>query len=150
MDKRKGGQRVDGEWLVLTEVVGFKHHCGAEIMTARRAHPIWDGPFPMSGRGRCHYEMVPYCPNCEEEPDFHGAPILVPFTFPNVIAVSSARPPVITKEELERIQTYVKKGVPHNLNQEERDDLIFLLDKYQVDEELGTDEQQKNQHRGNS
>ena len=44
-------------------------------MGARIAHPIWDGPFPMSGSGRCDYEEVPYCPKCEKKPDFHGTPI---------------------------------------------------------------------------
>ena len=89
-EKRQGGQTTtrpsDSEkiWLVLAESegkdgVGFKHKCGTEIMGARVAHPIWDGPFPMSGSGRCHYETVPYCPNCETEPNFHGSPIDVPF-----------------------------------------------------------------------
>lgn len=51
--------------------------CGATVMTGRVAHPIWDGPFPMSGSGRCHYENVPYCQKCEHEPNFHGTPIKV-------------------------------------------------------------------------
>ena len=41
--------------------------CDSDIMAAKVAHPIWDGPFPMSGSGRCHNESVPYCPKCEEE-----------------------------------------------------------------------------------
>ena len=49
--------------------------CGSEIMGAEVAHPIWDGPFPCSGSGRCHYEKVPYCPKCEKQPNFHGTPI---------------------------------------------------------------------------
>ena len=49
--------------------------CGETIMAARVAHPIWDGPFPMSGSGRCDYKEVPYCPKCEKKPDFHGTPI---------------------------------------------------------------------------
>ena len=49
--------------------------CGAQIMAAQIAHPIWDGPFPCSGSGRCYYEEVPYCPKCEEKPNFHGFPI---------------------------------------------------------------------------
>ncbi len=48
-----------------------------EIMGARVAHPIWDGPFPMSGSGRCEYETVPYCSKHEQKPDFHGTPIEV-------------------------------------------------------------------------
>lgn len=51
--------------------------CNGEIMTATVAHSIHDGPFPNSGSGRCHYESVPYCPQCEEEPDLHGSPIRV-------------------------------------------------------------------------
>ena len=79
--KRSGGQLTeDGTWLVLTESVGeqgkgYTHQCGETLMAARVAHPIWDGPFPMSGSGRCEYETAPYCPKCEEKPDFHGAPI---------------------------------------------------------------------------
>jgi len=49
--------------------------CGTAIVNVRVAHPIWDGPFPMSGSGKCEYEQVPYCPQCEEKPSFHGAPI---------------------------------------------------------------------------
>ena len=86
-EKRPSGQIIDDEkkkghkiWLVLSEStgkegVGFKHKCGTEIQGARVAHPIHDGPFPLSGSGRCHYETVPFCPNCETEPGFHGAPI---------------------------------------------------------------------------
>jgi len=52
-------KNADGEWecarhkiLVLAETV---------------AHPVWDGPFPMSGSGKCEYEEIPYCPECEEK-----------------------------------------------------------------------------------
>ena len=80
MDKRKGGQVENDIWLVLSESegkegVGFVHSCGQEIIAITRAHPIWDGPFPCSGSGRCHYEQVPYCPECEEEPSSSGTPI---------------------------------------------------------------------------
>lgn len=51
--------------------------CGEEILDAEVAHPIWDGPFPCSGSGRCHYEAVPYCPKCETKPSFNGTPIRV-------------------------------------------------------------------------
>lgn len=51
--------------------------CGEEVMSGRVAHPIWDGPIPMSGGGECKYEEVPYCPKCEEEPNFHGSGIEV-------------------------------------------------------------------------
>ncbi len=49
--------------------------CGETILAVRVAHPIWDGPFPCSGSGRCWYELVPYCPKCDEKPGPHGLPI---------------------------------------------------------------------------
>ncbi len=56
---------------------GYKcKDCGATIMGAQVAHPVHDGIFPGSGSGECRYETVPYCPNCEQEPSFHGAPIV--------------------------------------------------------------------------
>lgn len=60
-------RRVDGGYECL--------ECGSTIMTARVAHPIWDGPFAMSGSGKCGYEDRPYCPKCEKKPGFHGDPI---------------------------------------------------------------------------
>lgn len=47
--------------------------CGSIILTATVAHSIHD--FPGAGGGECRYEQVPYCPNCERKPDFHGSPI---------------------------------------------------------------------------
>lgn len=47
--------------------------CGESISVAQVAHPIHDGMFPLSGSGKCNYETVPYCPNCEEKPDFNGS-----------------------------------------------------------------------------
>ena len=88
-EKRPGGAIIedkDGKkiWLVLIEStgkegVGFKHDCGETIMGARVAHPIWDGPFACSGSGAVHTKIVPYCPKCEIEPNFQGAPIDIPF-----------------------------------------------------------------------
>ena len=49
--------------------------CDSTILSTTVAHPIHDGPFPLSGSGRCKYEAVPYCPKCEKKPDFHGAAI---------------------------------------------------------------------------
>jgi hypothetical protein len=49
--------------------------CGSDILAAKVAHPIHDGPFPLSGSGRCEYENVPYCPKCERKPSFHGSPV---------------------------------------------------------------------------
>lgn len=76
-DKKKKGQKI---WLVLSESkgkegIGFTHKCGAQIQGAQVAHPIHDGPFPLSGSGRCHYETVPFCHKCETEPNFHGTPV---------------------------------------------------------------------------
>lgn len=79
--KRQGGQVTErGDWLVITEStgeegVGFTHSCGQKVMSITRLHAIWDGPFPMSGSGRCHAVSVPYCPKCEEEPSRRGTPI---------------------------------------------------------------------------
>lgn len=52
--------------------------CGGGIDAENRAHPIHDGPFPLSGSGQCYYEQVPYCPKCETKPAFHGSFITVP------------------------------------------------------------------------
>jgi hypothetical protein len=51
--------------------------CGSELLAARIAQPIWDGPFPCSGSGKCHYENAPYCPTCETKPSSHGSLIEV-------------------------------------------------------------------------
>jgi len=49
--------------------------CGEGILAAQVIHPIWDGPFPLSGSGRCSTENVPYCPKCELKPSSRGTPI---------------------------------------------------------------------------
>ena len=46
--------------------------CGTTILTAIVTHPVHDGPFPLSGSGRCRNEEVPYCPKCEEKPSSSG------------------------------------------------------------------------------
>ena len=56
-------------------------NCGATILVERVAHPIWDGPFACSGSGQCDYEMVPYFPQCDKKPSFHGSPIKREVTF---------------------------------------------------------------------
>lgn len=54
----------------------WKHDkCGTVLMGAQVAHPIHDGPFPLSGSGQVRLETVPYCPTCEEKPSYHGRPI---------------------------------------------------------------------------
>jgi len=47
--------------------------CGEGIKAVKRAHPIHDGPFPLSGYGQCEYEPIPYCPKCEEKPSESGS-----------------------------------------------------------------------------
>lgn len=49
--------------------------CGLIIQSVSVAHPIWDGPFAMSGSGRCFNEERPHCPKCEEKPSDRGSPI---------------------------------------------------------------------------
>ena len=49
--------------------------CGETILAARVAHPIWNGPFPQSGSGKCLYEDISYCPECEQKPSLRGSPI---------------------------------------------------------------------------
>jgi len=50
-------------------------NCGETILASQIAHPIWDELFPFSGSGKCYYEEVPYCPKCQQKPEFHGSPI---------------------------------------------------------------------------
>lgn len=49
--------------------------CNSDILVAEIYHPIWDGP-GVGGSGKVQLENVPYCPNCEKEPNYHGKPIL--------------------------------------------------------------------------
>ena len=77
--KRKGGQITeDNKWLVLIESSwdeekrAWIHSCGEIVMTFTDYRPIWDGPFPCSGSGRVHRDVVPYCPKCEEKPESLG------------------------------------------------------------------------------
>jgi ribosomal protein L37AE/L43A len=70
-------QRKKGSSVIYLKIEdGYKCvTCGSEIITRGIAHPIWDGPFDLSGSGKCQYEQVPYCPKCEEKPNFSGSPI---------------------------------------------------------------------------
>ena len=63
----KANQNPDGTWVCKK--------CGSDIQATQVAHAIHDGPFPLSGSGKCEYEDVPYCPKCETKPSFHGAPV---------------------------------------------------------------------------
>ncbi|MBI5420826.1 MAG: hypothetical protein HZA35_00735 [Parcubacteria group bacterium] len=48
--------------------------CGADILGATVAHPVWIRGFN-GGFGQCKNETLPYCPNCEKKPNSQGAPI---------------------------------------------------------------------------
>lgn len=81
LEKPEDEKRAPGDennWVRHSNGSWYCKACGALIMSAQVAHPIHDGPFEGAGGGRCEYESVGYCPNCEKKPDFHGAPIRVP------------------------------------------------------------------------
>ena len=48
--------------------------CGSDIRSVRVAHPVQNRPFHSSDSDQFRYEMVPYCPNCEEMPNCIGMP----------------------------------------------------------------------------
>jgi hypothetical protein len=52
-------------------------NCNSQILAEKVIHKLWDGPFPSSGYGKNYYEIVPYCPICEEKPNHYGNPINV-------------------------------------------------------------------------
>ena len=78
--KRSSGSVVfDGgeKWRVLTESSGeggkgFTHNCGTEILGKDVLCTVRDGLFPLSGGGEVRKVTVPYCPNCELEPQNTG------------------------------------------------------------------------------
>lgn len=49
--------------------------CGTFLQGKEVTHSIHDGPGLLSGGGRVHTEVVPYCPTCGPEPSANGAPI---------------------------------------------------------------------------
>ncbi|TSC72030.1 MAG: hypothetical protein G01um101438_790 [Parcubacteria group bacterium Gr01-1014_38] len=55
--------------------------CRALILATKVTHPIHAFELPGAGLGRCQYTIVPYCPNCETKPEFHGRPLEVPFVY---------------------------------------------------------------------
>lgn len=74
--KRQAGQtgiEADNEYALQEDGSYTCKTCGSVIMAAKVAHPVWDGPFPMSGSGKCIYEEVPYCPKCEKRPECSGS-----------------------------------------------------------------------------
>ena len=56
----------DGKTLVCKS-------CKATILAADVAHPIWVSEG--AGFGECKNERVPFCPNCDKRPSFHGHPV---------------------------------------------------------------------------
>lgn len=67
-------RRIGSKIIYKKNKEGFEClDCGSEILATKVAHPIHDGPFPLSGSGKCEYEQVPYCPKCEKEPNSHGS-----------------------------------------------------------------------------
>ncbi|GEM_PF-2433728 len=54
---------------------GYVHKCGTTLHGAPIAHPIHDGPFPLSGSGEVWMENVPYCPTCDPKPQSSGIPL---------------------------------------------------------------------------
>ena len=70
-ERKKGSsviyKKIDDGYLCI--------NCNSEIMAAEVIHPVWDGPFALSGSGKTAKEMVPYCPKCEEKPKSGGSPI---------------------------------------------------------------------------
>ena len=71
--------------------------CDAVIMSARVAHPIYLREMPpRHGFGRCAYEQVPYCPNCDEKPNFDGEPVYVSKDDQALISrLSDSRRPIV-------------------------------------------------------
>jgi len=62
--------------------------CGGIVLVATIFHPVWDGPFLMSGSGKCFREFVPYCPKCEEKPSERGCPIAPKGSYHNPFRVA--------------------------------------------------------------
>lgn len=52
--------------------------CGAKILAVTIIHSIHGRPEVLAGSGRVVKEYVPYCPNCEEKPNFTGSFITPP------------------------------------------------------------------------
>jgi hypothetical protein len=66
----------NNNWLVLTESTRQKdgtwvHKCGSPIDQKVLHQTVYDGLFLLSGSGEVRTMHIPYCPNCETEPDIH-------------------------------------------------------------------------------
>jgi hypothetical protein len=75
-------EKKEGKDFAYKKINDFEYICtvdGKVINAVKVGHPIWDGPFPMSGSGKCQYESVPYCPKHEKKPNYNGSPIQIKF-----------------------------------------------------------------------
>ncbi len=50
--------------------------CGSDILAIEVKRSVWDFPEACAGSGEVRTEMVPYCPKCEEKPNWRGPPII--------------------------------------------------------------------------
>lgn len=51
--------------------------CKSSVRFAIVTHPIINRNYPFLDRLRHRYEVVPYCPICEQKPDLHGGEIKI-------------------------------------------------------------------------
>lgn len=72
VNKRGSGRLKGSDWLVLTESTqqgeDFVHQCGTTILGKDIVLSNRDGVGYFSGDGKAKHETVPFCPNCEREP----------------------------------------------------------------------------------
>jgi len=73
--RKKYIRQADGSYKCPT--------CGVTIRAISVAHPIWNGPFAMSGSGQVFNEQRPYCPKCEEAPSDGGGPVATKGSYHN-------------------------------------------------------------------
>jgi hypothetical protein len=50
----------------------YTHICGAVLLGKTVFLSVHDSPFALSGNGEVVTEVVPYCPNCDNEPRTYG------------------------------------------------------------------------------
>ena len=64
-----------GIYVKAPDAECFSHlACGTDISIADVAHSIWERG-TCAGWGEVVREAVPFCPNCEPQPQFHGRPV---------------------------------------------------------------------------
>lgn len=72
------GSKGSEEWLVLTESTtdqtgDYIHGCGVYIEGMEVLASVHNGPIALSGDGRVERVIVPFCPQCENEPKPFGS-----------------------------------------------------------------------------